>query len=52
MALVPDNTLITQTPEQGRELAIMLARKIIGATHQMPKSERRYDRVMPRTRIL
>lgn len=31
MALVPDNTLITQTPEQGRELAIMLARKTIGA---------------------
>lgn len=31
MALVPDNTLITETPEQGRELAIMLARKTIGA---------------------
>lgn len=31
MALVPDNTLITQTPEQGRELAIMLARKTIRA---------------------
>lgn len=31
MALVPDNTLITQTPEEGRELAIMLARKTIGA---------------------
>jgi hypothetical protein len=27
MALVPDNTLITATPEEGRELAIMLARK-------------------------
>ena len=31
MALVPDNTLITETPEEGRELAIMLARKTIGA---------------------
>lgn len=31
MALVPENTLITQTPEEGRELAIMLARKSIGA---------------------
>ncbi|MDN6227549.1 hexameric tyrosine-coordinated heme protein [Corynebacterium flavescens] len=31
MALVPDKTLITQTPEQGRELAIMLARKTSGA---------------------
>ena len=31
MALVPDNTLITATPEEGRELAIMLARKTIGA---------------------
>jgi hypothetical protein len=31
MPLVPDNTLITETPEQGRELAIMLARKTIGA---------------------
>lgn len=29
--LVPDNTLITPTPEAGRELAIMLARKTIGA---------------------
>lgn len=31
MPLVPDNTLITATPEEGRELAIMLARKTIGA---------------------
>ncbi len=31
MALVPDNTLITATPEEGRELAIMIARKTIGA---------------------
>jgi hypothetical protein len=31
MALVPENTLITATPEAGRELAIMLARKTIGA---------------------
>lgn len=31
MALVPDNTLITATPEEGRQLAITLARKTIGA---------------------
>lgn len=31
MVLVPENTLITATPEQGRELAIMLARKTVGA---------------------
>lgn len=31
MALVPDNTLITATPEEGRELALMLARKTIAA---------------------
>lgn len=30
MALVPDNTLITETPEEGRELAMMLARKTVG----------------------
>lgn len=31
MALVPGNTLITSTPEEGRELAVMLARKTVGA---------------------
>lgn len=31
MALVPENSLLTDTPEGGRELAIMLARKTIGA---------------------
>jgi len=31
MALVPGNSLLTDTPEEGRELAIMLARKTIGA---------------------
>lgn len=31
MALIPDNTLITETPEQGRELAMAMARKTIGA---------------------
>lgn len=31
MALVPGNTLITATPEQGRELALMLARKTVAA---------------------
>lgn len=31
MALVPNNTLITSTPEEGRGLAVMLARKTIAA---------------------
>lgn len=31
MALVPGNTLITATPEEGRELAIVMARKTIAA---------------------
>lgn len=31
MALVPNNTLITATAEEGRELALMLARKTIAA---------------------
>lgn len=36
MALVPDNTLITDTPEAGRELAIMMARKTIAAIQTDP----------------
>ena len=39
MALVPGNTLITATPEEGRELAIMLARKTIAAIQ--PDAEER-----------
>jgi hypothetical protein len=31
MELVPGNTLITATPQEGRELAIALARKSVGA---------------------
>lgn len=31
MALIPDNTLITATPEAGRELALQMARTTIGA---------------------
>ena len=31
MELVPGNTLITATPQEGRELAITIARKTIGA---------------------
>lgn len=31
MELVPGNTLITATPQEGRELAIAIARKTIGA---------------------
>lgn len=37
MALVPDNTLITRTPEEGRELAIRLARTTIGAIQTDPE---------------
>jgi len=36
MALIPENTLITDTPEQGRELAIAMARKTIGAIQTDP----------------
>ncbi|MCZ0984778.1 hexameric tyrosine-coordinated heme protein [Streptomyces diastatochromogenes] len=32
MALVPDNTLITATPEEGRALALKMARLVIKAT--------------------
>lgn len=32
MALVPNNTLITATPEDGRELALKMARLVIKAT--------------------
>lgn len=38
MALVPENTLITETPEQGRELAIMLARKTVAAIQTDPET--------------
>lgn len=31
MPLVPGNSLLTATTEEGRELAIMLARKTVGA---------------------
>lgn len=31
MALVPGSSLITETPEEGRELAISIARKTIAA---------------------
>ena len=31
MPLVPGNSLITETPEEGRELAIMLSRKSVVA---------------------
>ena len=31
MELIPGNTLITATPQEGRELAIVMARKTIGA---------------------
>lgn len=31
MELIPGNTLITATPQEGRELAIAMARKSVGA---------------------
>lgn len=31
MELIPGNTLITATPQEGRELAVKMARKTIGA---------------------
>ncbi|NWE20679.1 hexameric tyrosine-coordinated heme protein [Pseudomonas sp. P7548] len=32
MSLIPNNSLITATPEEGRELAIKMARLVIKAT--------------------
>ncbi|MFJ8590485.1 hexameric tyrosine-coordinated heme protein [Streptomyces sp. NPDC093598] len=32
MALVPNNSLVTATPEEGRELALKMARLVIKAT--------------------
>lgn len=32
LRLVPDNTLITETPEQGRQLAVRMARRIVDYT--------------------
>ena len=37
MALIPDNTLLTETPEQGRELALAIARTTIGAIQTDPE---------------
>jgi hypothetical protein len=31
MELIPGNSLITATPQEGRELAIAMARKCVGA---------------------
>ena len=41
MELIPGNTLITATPQEGRELAITIARKIIGAIQ--PDAQARQD---------
>jgi hypothetical protein len=38
MALIPDNTLITPTPEEGRQLAIMIARKTVAAIQTDPEA--------------
>lgn len=40
MPLIPDNTLITETPEQGRELAMAMARKTIGAIQTDPETRK------------
>lgn len=40
MPLIPDNTLITATPEEGRQLAITMARKTIGAIQADPDARR------------
>lgn len=42
--LIPGNTLITETPEQGRQLAVKMARLIIKATQ--PDAEVR-ERLRP-----
>lgn len=34
MTLIPGGTLITATPEEGRALAVMMARKTVGAIQQ------------------
>ena len=39
IALVPNNSLITETPEEGRQLAVSLARLIIKLTQ--PDEEKR-----------
>lgn len=39
IALVPNNSLITETPEEGRELAVTMARLIIKLTQ--PDEEKR-----------
>lgn len=39
IALVPNNSLITETPEEGRQLAVKLARLIIKLTQ--PDEEKR-----------
>lgn len=36
MELVPGNSLITATPQEGRELAIMLSRKTVAAIQTDP----------------
>lgn len=42
--LIPGNTLVTETPEQGRQLAVKMARLIIKATQ--PDAEVR-DKLRP-----
>lgn len=37
MELVPGNTLITSTPQEGRELAVAMARKSVGSIQTDPE---------------
>ncbi len=43
MELIPGNTLITANPQEGRELAIVMARRTIGAIQ--PDAETRQMRL-------
>lgn len=45
ITLVPNNTLITATPEEGRQLAIKLARLIVKATQPDDAARKRLRQV-------
>jgi len=46
IALVPNNSLITETPEEGRQLAVKLARLIIKLTQPDERSANSYEMSM------
>lgn len=43
--LVPDNTLVTATPQEGRELAMKLARLVVKATQPDEEARKRLREV-------